>query len=299
MQASVERDRQVRLEIQDRLAKLADEFNDLMDQQRWEEAEVLASQARELDPDHEMVRVMLWKCKFAKRFYTNMALDQDKEEAVWSTLHAVDESAVPFDDAQPYRLPNVRDWNLLTTRRKRLLQDQFKRMNAAEIRIQDALKQEVDVRFTNQPLAEVVDILGKAAGINVLLDEEGLAAEGYTSDTPVTINLSQPISLRSALNHILQPKSLSYVIQDEVLKVTSEHTREANTNVHVYDVADLVIPIPNFVPNYDIGLPGAIREAYNAVGYGQGGFGSSNVPLALLANNQSQAPAKMPPCWLR
>ena len=33
-------------------------------------------------------------------------------------------------------------------------------------------------------------------------------------------------------------------------------------------MADLVIPIPNFVPGYNVGLPAAIREAHQALGYG-------------------------------
>jgi general secretion pathway protein D len=284
--ASVERDRQVKLEIQDRLAEIVEEFNTLMDQQRWEEAEILARQARELDPENEVVRMLTWKSKFARRFHTNWAMEQDKEEAVWQVLHGVDKSAIPFPDDQPLVFGDLDDWKTLSERRQRLFHDQSRRHTEAELQIREALKTEVEVRFTDRPLAEVMDTLGRAVGINVLLDETGLAAEGYTSDTPVTINLTHPISLRSALNHILQPKHLSYVIQDEVLKVTSEQTRESDVYTHVYYVADLVIPIPNFVPSYDMGLPGAIRQAFNAVGYGQPSFGSSNVPLTLLANNQ-------------
>mgnify|MGYP000712370991 CR=1 FL=1 len=38
---------------------------------------------------------------------------------------------------------------------------------------------------------------------------------------------------------------LRYVIQDEVLKITSEHTQQADTTVHVYDVADLAVFRPD------------------------------------------------------
>ena len=111
-------------------------------------------------------------------------------------------------------------------------------------------------------------MLGRMAGVNVYLDPQGLHAEGVTSDTPVTLNLTQPISLKSALNLMLSPLGLSYVIQNEVLRITSEQTRNANTYAKVYYVADLVMPIPNFVPSYNLGLPGAIRESLNAMGYG-------------------------------
>jgi general secretion pathway protein D len=146
----------------------------------------------------------------------------------------------------------------------------------------------VEVRFENRPLAEVLDTLGRMSGVNVHLDEQGLHAEGVTTDVPVTINLTQPISLKSALNLILQPKGLSYVIQNEVLLITSEQTRDSNTYAKVYYVADLVMPIPNFVPNYNLGLPGAIRESLNALGYGIAPRGGVAGPLTIAQNEQQQ-----------
>ena len=67
---------------------------------------------------------------------------------------------------------------------------------------------------------------------------------------------------------ILDPLRLSYVVQNEVLLITSEQTRKSQIYPKVYNVADLVIPIPNFIPGYNVGLPAAIREAHQALGYG-------------------------------
>jgi general secretion pathway protein D len=52
-------------------------------------------------------------------------------------------------------------------------------------------------------------------------------------------------------------------------------------------VADLVTPIPNFVPSYNIGLPGAIRESFNAMGYGgpMRGVGMGPIPLTVNQND--------------
>jgi general secretion pathway protein D len=128
-------------------------------------------------------------------------------------------------------------------------------------------------------------------GVNVYLDPQGLAAEGITSNMPISINLTHEVSLRSALNLILQPLRLAYVIQNEVLHVTSEQTREADTYNIVYNVADLVIPIPNFIPSYNIGLPGAIREAHNALGYGMLGGAVNQAPLAVMAGSEGMGGA--------
>src|SRR5690606_9463921 len=49
--AKIDRERAMRLASQERLAELVEEFNKLMDQERWAEAEVIANQAREIAPD--------------------------------------------------------------------------------------------------------------------------------------------------------------------------------------------------------------------------------------------------------
>ena len=135
------------------------------------------------------------------------------------------------------------------------------------------------------PLSEVLDQLAKLAAINLHLDPKGLAEEGVTPDTPVTIDLSQEISLKSALKLILEPLHLSYVIKDEVLKITSEQLRDGEVYTVTYSVADLVIPIPNFVPNGNMGLAGALHDAQASVGVG--GF----------MNGGRWAAADRRPCW--
>ena len=103
------------------------------------------------------------------------------------------------------------------------------------------------------------------AGVNLYLDPQGLAEEGVTTETPVTINLQNEIMLKSALNLILEPLHLSYVVKDEVLKITSEQMRDSQVYTYTYSVADLVIPIPNFVPT-PMGLQAAYDKAMADVG---------------------------------
>jgi general secretion pathway protein D len=282
----IERRHAMRAEINSKLNDIVDEFNELMDQQRWDEAEVLARQAKELDPDSELTTALNWKAKFVKRYQAQLAMRAQYDDGFWGAMQAVDESAIPFDDRDPYVHGDVREWSELSENRLRRLRDQSLRMSPGEAKIRAALSQLVDVRFEERPLVEVLQTLGTAVGINIYLDEQGLAAEGKTSDTPVTINLTQePISLKSALNLILQQHRLSYVIRDEVLVVTSEQMKDTDVRTTVYDVADLVIPIPNFVPSYNIGLPGAIKAAHNALGYGALGTNMGNTAVPLVAQN--------------
>ncbi len=257
----IDRSKQNKLDQQNKLAELVEQFNNLIDDQRFSEAEVIAKQAHELEPESEVVRSMLLTSKFAWRVQEQNALQDDKEKGFYDAMTSVDKSGIPFDDGHPLVFGDAKDWNQLSRTRGDWLREQRSRLTPAEMEIQKALKTEVDVKFENRPLSEVVETLGRLAGVNVFLDPQGLHAEGITTDEPVSVSLTQPISLRSALNLILEPLHLSYVIQNEVLRVTSEQTRDANVYPRVYNVADLVIPIPNFIPSYNIGLPGALKEA--------------------------------------
>ena len=93
--------------------------------------------------------------------------------------------------------------------------------------------------------------------------------------------------LMSALNLILEPLGLSYVIENQVLKITTAELKDADVYTEVYNVGDLVIPIPNFIPGYDIGLPSAIREAHAAIGYGGMPTSVSGAPMVFAQNDNT------------
>lgn len=287
----IERRQQNKYDKQNKLAELVEQFNNLIDDQRFAEAEVIAKQAHELEPEAEVVRSMLLTSKFAWRVQEQNRIKDDKEAGFYDTMTSVEQSGVPFDDRHPLVFGDVKDWNRLSRTRGERLRDQQARLTPVEMELQKALHTEVDVKFDNRPLSEVLETLGRMAGVNVFLDPQGLHAEGITTDEPVTINLTRPISLRSALNLVLEPLRLSYVIQNEVLRVTSEQTRNANVYPRVYNVADLVIPIPNFIPSYNVGLPGALKEAINATGQVRAGSATQTVPLTLAANEGGEQAA--------
>jgi general secretion pathway protein D len=268
--ASIDRDQAIKSETQNKIAQLVEEYNDLIEEQRWKEAEVRAKQVRALDPDSPIARTLMINASFGYRIREQQNIAELNEKGVYRALSNVGASATPFDDNNPIDFGNVDNWMALNKSPYRGGEMKHRQLSPTEIKIQAALKEQVQVRFTNRPLKEVLDDLGSMSNVNIYADPQGLSAEGVTSDTPITINLTEAVSLQSALKLILEPLRLSYVIQHEVLRVTSEQSGDANVYTDVYNVADLVIPIPNFVPGYNVGLPAAIREAHRALGYGDG-----------------------------
>ena len=67
-----------------------------------------------------------------------------------------------------------------------------------------------------------------------MLDEIGISVE-----EPVTFSISG-ISLRSALRLMLQPLQLTYLIQDEVLLITTPEAADQQLLICVYDVREIV-----------------------------------------------------------
>lgn len=267
------RNQELTIEMQNKLADMVEQFNKLLEEERFMEAEVIAKQAREMAPDYPVVTVMVEKARLVGSLIRGNRIRERSANGFSQALESVDESGIPFDDREPFVF-NARRWSELTRRRKGLI-DGKQKMSTAEQDIYQSLSKTVQVQFENRPLAEVLDMLAQMTGVNLYIDSQGLHAEAVSTDDPVTIKLRNPISLRSALDLILQPRGLSYVIQNDVLRITSRQTRDTNVYAKVYYVADLVVPIPNFSPTYNMGLAGALRESLNSLSQMRlGGFGA-------------------------
>jgi len=285
VQAELARQQQVSLEIQQKLATMVDEYNKLMDEQRFAEAEVIAKRAAELDPQNPVVQQLLWQSKFVRRFMRNKALQDAKEEAFVAVMEDVDAAAIQnVGDENPLVFGDIKRWEEITGLRARYKTDHRRQRSERELEIEQKLRTPVTADFTNAPLSQVLDYLARLADVNIYIDPQGLAEEGVTSDTPVNLQVKREIMLKSALNLILKPLHLGYVVEDEVLKITSEQLRGGELYTVTYNVADLVIPIPNFVPSPRMGLAGAYHDALGQAGFGgYGPLGSGAAPLAVLA----------------
>ena len=282
-EARVAREQQIKVEVQEKLALLVDEFNTLMDEQRFAEAQVVARRAAELAPEEPVVLQLQAQAKFVMRMHNNGRIMAESEDGVVGAIASVEKSGAPFDDSEPYRMPNATDWERLTTIRRSLRRDSG-RLTPKELEIQQKLKTPVSLSFNQEPLSSALDTLERLTQVNLHLDPRGLAEEGIDPSTPVTIKLSQEIQLKSALNLILEPLHLGYVIRDEVLLITSEQLKDGVVYPVTYNVADLVMPIPNFVPSNQMGLAGALTDAHRQISGGAVGFGGP--PLGVLGAAQ-------------
>jgi general secretion pathway protein D len=291
VRGNIDASRKATIEMQQQLASLNDDFNRLMDEQRYAEAEVIAKQAFEIAPEEGVTQQMMWQARFVRRIENNRRIQSEKEEGFMAAMTDVDQASIPFDTANPMQFGPTRDWVEMTENRRRLMEKRLKQNSPQEMMIRQALRRPVNVKFVDRPLAEVTGILSDLAGVNIHLDPKGLAEVGATSDVPVTLNLPQEISLDSALHLILAPMNMDYVVEDEVLKITSDSLSRGKVEERVYEVGDLVIPIPNFQPSSYMGLPAALRDAHNMTRQGLVPPSSGGGPMILADSGAGNASA--------
>ena len=97
----------------------------------------------------------------------------------------------------------------------------------------------VDIDFSfGQPLKEAMEFLQDAHRITIIVDEKALQDIGIQPDEQLNHVLSG-ITFRSALNIMLEPLELTYVVDDEVLKITTQEAADQELATRVYDVRAL------------------------------------------------------------
>ena len=100
--------------------------------------------------------------------------------------------------------------------------------------IRDRLNQRLDVSFNAQPLSAVMKFFSQELKIPILIDDKALEEENVTQDEPITITLNN-IRAVNAIELILRPLQLTYIVGNEVMIITSKRTA-ANITRH-YDLS--------------------------------------------------------------
>jgi len=282
--------------VDDEIAALVETFNDLMEQRRYPEAEVVAKKVGELSPGSAIAKSLLHTSRMGTRLMINEDIALLKEDRVVKTLLDIDRAGTPIDPNREIDFGDAQQWSELSRRRK-LLTEAESRYSTAEKQINDRLSTLVNVNYKNRPIAEVMQDFAAVTNIPIIMDGRAMADASVQSDSPVTLELTNPISLKSALNLVLAEFGLTYIIEDDVLKITTHEAKRTRVWAKTYRVTDLVTPIPNFTAGNENGLAGAMRAAYqmtnqqadvhvmpvSLAGLAAGGNGSGNLNPKAMA----------------
>ena len=245
--AAVELDRQNRQDVEHKIQSLLNDFNQLVIEERYSEAEFLARQARDIAPNNPAVTIMVDKIKLQNNYAKAMRNKQNREEGFLSGLDSVEAIHQNVTTESPLTYGDENSWDTLVRRKAPGMGND---MSERERVIWSALRnQTIEADFNRTPLSEAIAILSERAGINMIPDTRAMEMEQVSIDTPVTMNLSQPISVESALNIILGNQGLVFKVENESVMITNKQALQANPISKTYYVGDLVVPIPDFSGN--------------------------------------------------
>ncbi len=249
--------------------KLFETFNRLADEGRFAEAEVIARQAEELDPENPSVVVLTQQAKFMRRMAEMKHLKAEKEEKFLDAMYVADAIGVPYDDRTPMQFAT----NFRELRERRTPFGSGRYSSETEAKIWNTLRsQKFQGTFNREPLSDVIARLSQATGVNILFDQKALAQEQVSTDTQIVKDFSNPITIESVLNLVLGDVGLVFVVQDESIKITNKETKNQKQVQKTYYVGDLIMPVPNFTSPLSMNFitPFSAGGGFGNVGSGAG-----------------------------
>lgn len=270
------------------------------------EAESVATAALNLRPGNGTATAAKTGAVAARQLYVAYYLRNLRADRFLETLEQVERSHVAFPDEPPIRWPAPEVWKALSERRKQFASVDLHKSSAAEKRIVAALDDESSCNFADTPLADAIQFLATQHEIPILLDTTALEAAGAAADTPITLTLSG-VPLRSVLNIMLKSLQLTYVIQDNVMFITTVDEANQRLQTRVYPVGDLAAQIfpPQTGGALNQGLGGGQQQQGGGGlggGGGGGGFGGGGgggffavPPVAIQQAAPKKAPVKAAP----
>jgi type II secretory pathway component GspD/PulD (secretin)/tetratricopeptide (TPR) repeat protein len=228
-----------------KVAELMKQYNTFYAEGKYPEAERLAMQAHELDPDNPMASAAISIVRTQARLAKYKKMNEDKDALALETLDDTDNLGPPGVDDNGIVFDKKRSAETLQRLKKYPANFTAGTKSEKDKEIERRMLAPVTLNFTDTPLKSVIDDLRAWQGINIYVDTNALEAEGISLDRPVTIKLEQ-IPMKFALNLLLKGVHLTWVVRDSVLQITTPRNAKGSLATSTYQVADLVIPVTDF-----------------------------------------------------
>ncbi|MDO4630525.1 MAG: VWA domain-containing protein, partial [Planctomycetia bacterium] len=247
------RERQIALDNakteQQNMQQMMRRFDSLMDEGKYRDAEEDAAAAvLEKDPDNIAAIAGTMTARHRGYMERNRQIVIQRQKNFVDALYQAEIGNIPFPDDPPVVYPDSEVWKRLTEKRvEKYSSMDLAQRSQVEKKLMEALKETTQVSEVETPLPEVIDKLKEQHNIEIQLDTIALEEDSIDVELPITLDV-HGISLGAALKLMLTSNGMMYVIEDEVLKITTQMRAEESLSTRVYPVADLVIPIQNLPP---------------------------------------------------
>jgi hypothetical protein len=172
-------------------------------------------------------------------------------------------------------------------RQRQQHQSQQQSVEEARARQQASLNQRMGdvmtgVRFENTPLRQALTWWSQAANVPIVVNWEKLRSAGIDEDTPINLVLNHvpaEIVLRIVLGQIVQFEDNQMIAETTpwYVHIMTRDDALSRPVTRVYDLADLLMDVPNFTNAPSFSLEDALDSGNSSGGSGgSGGSGSSS-----------------------
>ena len=230
---------------QDEVKRKIRQINELTKAGKFKEAEMAAAQLKQLDPDDPAVTFAAEQTKMRRRMEEYKQIRNDHEELFRVGLNDAEK------EGKPLTVDNPLSVNPEMARRAALRGDGDAYLRArtpAEMIIEQRLSAPFSFKYENQSLRSVIDEIRLKAHLNITTDSAALDDEKLSLDDVKVTEEVHELALRDGLAILLGKARLAFVVENNVVKVTTEKRSRGRMTAKVFHVMDLVTPIPEFAP---------------------------------------------------
>lgn len=284
------------------VAQLVRRYNELLKKgtpEGYEAAERVALQAKQLDPDDPAVGALYEAAKLHRRVKEAEKAKSDREKFFLAGMNnaEVQGPIVTTESPVAIELDRLRRSSLRGSGNDL----HIKTRTPATYEIELRLDKPVTVEFRQTPLDQAVKNLQTLTGVPLWLDVTSLQAEQISEVQLVNFDVGTAVGAKNVLACILEPAGLSYVIENDVVKITTTKKAKGRMYTKVFSVADLVTPVPNFaLPDYanfdkmlkqnPLNTGNLMLQGVNLPGSNVAGGLGGGTPASLVAGQSATTP---------
>ena len=146
-----------------------------------------------------------------------------------------------------------------------------------------------ELNFQGVTFNDALDFLRDVSGANITVNWKALEGTGVTRDAQINLHLTG-ITLRKALEMVLTEASggdtLSYVVDQGVIEITTRDLADHMMVTRVYPVEDLLMVVPDFTdaPQFSLDASQNQGNSGGSGASGSGGVGQGGVSNQLFGN---------------
>jgi type II secretory pathway component GspD/PulD (secretin)/tetratricopeptide (TPR) repeat protein len=231
------------------VSKLVRQYQELVKKGDYATAERVALQAKQLEPDDPAITALAHMAKTTRRVKEQERLKDDKERMVYGGLTDAEKEGplVTTEDPLAFNIERT----MKSKGRGRGDDAYLRSRTPKEFEIELSLDKRVKLEFNQTPLSEVISTLHTTTGLPFSWDTAALEGEQISTAKPITETQLGEVSVRNLLGVVLDKAGLSFVIEYDTVRITTQKKAKGRLVTKVFSVTDLVTPIPNFaMPEY-------------------------------------------------